>query len=220
MGYRVGFYVLVLAVGLLGAMGLGFLEQGKRSQGQSAVSAAPVADNGTDNGGADNAADNGYDNGYDNGGDNDGGPPPPPTATPTRTPTGGGQQPPPPPPPPAPAPSGPCQFVLGFQFLHSQLNGRDGNCIDNEHNDPNGTGDRVQGTFNPATGVQGYMVWQLATNTMRWTDGFRTFTYSSCGLQERLNTQSWVWEQNPSIVVGGVVPPGGCALAGGPETSF
>jgi hypothetical protein len=220
MGYRVGFYVLVLTVGLLGAMGLGFLEQGKRSQGQPAVSAAPVADNGTDNGGADNAADNGYDNGYDNGGDNDGGPPPPPTATQTRTPPGGGQQPPPPPPPPAPAPSGPCQFVLGFQFLHGQLNGIDGNCIDNEHNDPNGTGDRVQGTFNPATGVQGYMVWQLATNTMRWTDGFRTFTYSSCGLQERLNTQSWVWEQNPSIVVGGVVPPGGCALAGGPETSF
>jgi hypothetical protein len=116
-------------------------------------------------------------------------------------------------PQPQPPAAGPCQFILGFQFLHSQLNGLDGNCVDNEHDDPNGTGDRTQATFNPGTRVQGYMVWQKATNTMRWTDGFRTFTYSSCGLQPRLNTQSWVWEQNPSIVVGGVVPPGGCALA-------
>ena len=92
--------------------------------------------------------------------------------------------------------------------------------MDNESNDPNGTGDRVQSTFNVSTRVQGYMVYQLKTNTMRWTDGFRTYTYSSCGLQERLNTQSWVWEQNPNIVIGGVVPPGGCAFAFVTETSF
>ena len=115
--------------------------------------------------------------------------------------------------PGTPPPSGPCQFILGFAFLHAELRGIDGNCVNNEHDDPNGTGDRVQSTFNPANNVQGYMVWQKATNTMRWTDGFQTYTYSSCGLQRRLNTQAWVWERNPSIVVRGEVPPGGCALA-------
>ena len=52
----------------------------------------------------------------------------------------------------------------------------------------------------PAIGVQttakvdgspGYMVWQRFSNSMRWTDGFRTFTYSKCLLQERLNTQTF-----------------------------
>jgi beta propeller repeat protein len=122
-------------------------------------------------------------------------------AAPTTQPGGGG-----------PAP-GPCQFILGFGFLHGELNGIDGTCVTNEHDDPNGTGDRVQATINAANNVQGYMVWQRVTNTMRWTDGFQTYTYSSCGLARRLNTQAWVWERNPSIVVGGVVPPGGCALA-------
>ena len=106
-----------------------------------------------------------------------------------------------------------CSFVLGFGELHARLGGVDGACIDNEHDNPNGTGDRVQGTLNPATRVQGDMVWQKATNTMRWTDGFRTFTYSSCGLQERLNTQAWLWKANPQVISGGVVPPAYCDLA-------
>ena len=75
------------------------------------------------------------------------------------------------------------------------------------------TGDRVQFTLNNSNSLQGYMVWNKATNTMRWTDGFQTYTYSSCGLQRRLNTQSWLWEHNPQVIVRGEVPPQYCGLA-------
>jgi hypothetical protein len=108
---------------------------------------------------------------------------------------------------------GPCTFVLGFAYLHSLLGGRDGACADNEHDDPNGTGDRVQTTRLP-NGAPGYMVWQLLTNTMRWTEGYTTFTYSKCGLQQRLNSQTFAWEQNLGLMQqpGPIPPPGACNL--------
>jgi hypothetical protein len=104
--------------------------------------------------------------------------------------------------------------VLGFGELHRTLSGKDGNCVDNEHDDPNGTGDRVQTTVK-GDGTRGYMVWQRTTNSMRWTDGFRTFTYSKCLLQERLNTQTFAWEKNPSMLTqpGDTPPPGACAVS-------
>ena len=104
--------------------------------------------------------------------------------------------------------------MLGFADLHRTLSGKDGTCVDNEHSDPNGTGDRVQTTVKP-DGAFGYMVWRLATNTMAWTDGSRTFTYSKCLLQERLNTQTFVWEQNPSLMQqpGEAPPAGACDVA-------
>jgi hypothetical protein len=110
-------------------------------------------------------------------------------------------------------PQGPCFFVLGFADLHRTLNGRDGNCTDNEHPDPNGTGDMVQGTNKD--GVPGYMVWQKSTNTMRWTNGYETFTYSKCLLQQRLNTQTFNWERNPDLLnqPGETPPPGACNVA-------
>ena len=148
-------------------------------------------------------AQSGNDNSSGGGGSSSPPPPPPPPAPP-----------PPPPQPVQPAPTGPCTFVLGFAELHRTLSGKDGTCVDNEHNDPNGTGDRVQTTVKP-DGTFGYMVWQLATNTMRWTDGHRTFTYSKCLLQERLNTQTFVWEQNPSLMQqpGAAPPAGACDIA-------
>jgi hypothetical protein len=123
-------------------------------------------------------------------------------------------QPAPQPAPVPPAASGPCTFLLGFADLHRTLSGKDGTCTDNEHNDPNGTGDRVQTTVKP-DGTLGYMVWRIANNTMAWTDGFRTFTYSKCLLQERLNTQTFVWERNPSLMQqpGETPPPGACDVA-------
>jgi hypothetical protein len=214
MTSRIGFYGLILIVALLTAVGLGMLDQGSEERGGQAV-AAPLA--GVDNivdGDGDNAGDDGDgDNEGDDEGDNEepiiiiepaAAPPPPAPA------------PPPPPAPPAPvvvvqqpAP-GPCTFVLGFAFLHAQLGGIDGVCGDNEHPDPNGTGDQVQTTIKP-DGSLGYMVWQAFTNTMRWTDGFQTFTYSACGLQQRLNTQTFVWETNQAIARQGVPPaPGTC----------
>jgi hypothetical protein len=231
MAYRIGFYGLILAVALLGAIGLGIADRGSKrvATGQAAVVAAPLADNGGfdnggdngsgDNGGGDNGGfdngsyDNGsYDNGsYDNGGgfDNDGASPTDtPRATATRTPTGSAPQPPPPPPPSTA--QGPCQFVLGFADLHRILAGRDGNCLTNEFPDPNGTGDQLQLTSLPPP--NGLMVWNRFTNSMRWTDGNTTTTYSKCLLQERLNTEVFAWELNPSLLVpeSAPIPPGAC----------
>jgi hypothetical protein len=130
---------------------------------------------------------------------------------------------PPPPPPPAPraAPpppaarqpqdQGPCYFQLGFLFLHQLLNGLDGDCTELEHPDPNGTGDQVQATSR--AGVPGLMVWQKFTNTMRWTDGGTTVTFSKCGLQYRPALRTFNWERNPNLLAGEGPPPlGACDL--------
>ena len=223
MGYRVGFYLLVLAVGLLAAMGLGLFDRGRHTRPQSVVVAAPNGDNGLDNSSSDNSSDNSDNSRRDNSNNvTVSKPAPAPTAAPTAKPTSAKPASPPAAAAPAPAPAapagaqvaaGPCQFVLGFADLHSRLNGIDGNCEANETNDAANSGDRVQQTFNPATGVHGLMAWDHITNTMRWTDGGRTLTWSSCGLQERLNTQSWLWEKDPTKVHGGQVDAGYCGLA-------
>jgi hypothetical protein len=119
------------------------------------------------------------------------------------------------PPPPAaarpPQNQGPCYFQLGFLFLHQLLNGLDGDCTELEHPDPNGTGDQVQATSR--TGVPGLMVWQKFTNTMRWTDGGTTVTFSKCGLQYRPALRTFGWERNPELLAGEGPPPlGACDL--------
>ena len=248
MRSRLGFYALILVVGLLSTAGLGLLDQGGKrlaSQQRTAV-AAPLAANGGNSGGnfggnfggnsgtnsggnnggnGGSTNNNGNGNGNQSGNNNNG----------NKNGNGNGNQSskgngngngnkssntsqPAPAAPAAPVgqtsgSAGPCTFILGFAYLHSLLGGRDGVCVDNEHDDPNGTGDRVQGTRKP-DGTFGYMVWQRLTNTMRWTDGFRTVTYSKCGLQERLNTQTFAWEQNPSLMQqpGETPPLGACNL--------
>jgi len=216
MGSRMGFYTLLAIVGLLGAMGFGVMAPSgsNSSLWQITASAAPLADNDGDNSGNSDSDNDGSDNSdSDNGDDNNdnsdnGGevivvvvptPVPPPAPAPAAQPA----PPPPPPPPPPPVAQGPCQFVLGFLFLHQQLQGIDGNCLSNEQPNPQ-NGDSLQQT------ERGLMVYQKSTNTMRWTDGFRTFTYSACGLQQRLNTQTFVWETNPAIAAQVVAAPGTC----------
>jgi len=159
------------------------------------------------------AGDNSTSSSGDNSGDNSGCAPvvvaatATPAATPTPTPT----------PKPAAAPlppptvaQGSCYFALGFADFHRTLSGKDGDCLENEHPDPNGTGDEVQATSLPAP--SGLMVWQKFTNSMRWTDGSRTFTYSKCLLQDRLNTETFAWERNPNLLVpeSAPLPPGAC----------
>ena len=62
---------------------------------------------------------------------------------------------------------------------------------------------------NPSTGDTlqlsqfGMFVWQYATNTLRYTNGYFSVTYSPCGLQSRLNIQSFRWELNPSLLSAG-----------------
>ena len=220
MVYRIGLYALILAVGLLAAMGFGlFTQVGQMGrQARSIITAAPVAaDNSSssDNSSSDNSS-------SDNSGSSDNGscsdnsssvttivivstPTPQPTpkpAAPTPAPAAAA--------PAAPAAQGPCQFVLGFADLHRILSGKDGTCLENEHPDPNGSGDEVQATSLPSP--NGLMVWNRFTNSMRWTDGLKTWTYSKCLLQERLNTETFAWEKNPNLLVpeSAPIPAGAC----------
>ena len=112
--------------------------------------------------------------------------------------------------PPGAAAQPGCQFILGFADFHRALAGRDGTCLTDEFPDPKGTGDTLQLTSLPSP--NGLMVWNKATNSMRWTDGNKTWAYSKCLLQERLNTEVFAWELNPNLLIpeSAPVPPGAC----------
>jgi hypothetical protein len=216
MNSRFVFYAIILAVGLLSAAGLGLMSHEGPTSRQAAI-AAPLA--GVDNG-ADNAADN-----ADNSGDNvDNGDNvttvevvvPPPAEPPPPAPAA---------PPPVvvvqPAPTGQCFFTLGFADLRNRILAEYGDvvgvCLENEHGDVDPfTGqlkslDTNQQTLTPS-GAAGLFSWQQFTNTMRFTDGFRTWVYSACGLQVRLNTQTYVWETDAAIAAQVVPAPGTCEL--------
>jgi len=90
--------------------------------------------------------------------------------------------------PPSPAPA--CQFILGFQNLHDLDSADIGDCLENQHFEPNG--DAIQFT------VKGMLVWRKADNWTAFTDGYRTWVYGPSGLQQRLNTQRFSWEANPT----------------------
>ncbi|MGI8916721.1 MAG: Kelch repeat-containing protein [Chloroflexota bacterium] len=84
----------------------------------------------------------------------------------------------------------PCRFVLGFAALHAAMPTVVGACTDDEqHNQVNG--DATQHTTN------GLLVWRKADNVTAFTDGYRTWVNGPYGMQERLNTQRFVWEANP-----------------------
>jgi hypothetical protein len=137
-------------------------------------------------------------------------PTPAPAATPAPQATAA---PPPAAPPPVvvqPAPvAQPCVFTLGFQDLHNRVLAQYGDvigaCLENEHGNPDNR-DTLQRT------AGGLMVWQATTNTMRFTNGSQTWVYSACGLQTRLNTQTFVWETSPAIAAQTVAAPGTCDL--------
>lgn len=99
-----------------------------------------------------------------------------------------------------------CHFQLGFATLAALIPQQAGQCTDDEaHNPVNG--DALQHT----TG--GLLVWRKLDNWTAFTDGYRSWINGPQGLQERLNTQRFSWEGNPTglPVVGGspapIVPP-------------
>lgn len=81
-----------------------------------------------------------------------------------------------------------CQFAYGFKVLHDMIPGVVGDCIENEHYDPNGDG--LQMTR------KGLLVWHKADNSMAFTDGYHTWVYGPYGLQQRLNQQRFAWESD------------------------
>lgn len=81
-----------------------------------------------------------------------------------------------------------CEFVLGFKVLHDLIPDRVGECKTNEYHNPD-NGDGLQET----TG--GLLVWRKADNWTAFTDGYRTWINGPQGLQMRLNTERFAWEQ-------------------------
>ncbi len=66
-----------------------------------------------------------------------------------------------------------------------------GACLDDEQHNPT-NGDGLQHTSN------GLLVWRKADNVTAFTDGYRTWVNGPRGVQERLNSQRFPWETNPS----------------------
>lgn len=84
-----------------------------------------------------------------------------------------------------------CTYQLGFATLHSLIPTVVGNCLDDEQHNPN-NGDGLQHTTN------GLLVWRKADNHTAFTDGYRTWVNGPHGLQERLNSQHFPWEDTGS----------------------
>jgi len=81
-----------------------------------------------------------------------------------------------------------CEFALGFKVLHDMIPGTVGDCIENEHHDPNGDG--LQMTR------KGLLVWHKDDNYTAFTDGYRTWVNGPYGLQQRLNRERFAWERD------------------------
>ncbi|MGI8916828.1 MAG: DUF4232 domain-containing protein [Chloroflexota bacterium] len=103
-----------------------------------------------------------------------------------------------------------CRFVLGFAALQALIPGVVGACLDDEQHNP-ANGDALQDTTN------GLLVWRKADNFTAFTDGYWTWMNGPFGLQERLNSQRFSWEANPTglpIIPVAVPPPLGRCHSG------
>jgi len=81
-----------------------------------------------------------------------------------------------------------CQFELGFLALDKLIPTPAGSCLENENHNPL-NGDGLQHTQG------GLMVWRKADNWTAFTDGYHTWINGPLGLQERLNSEQFPWEQ-------------------------
>ncbi len=90
-----------------------------------------------------------------------------------------------------------CEFVLGFKTLRD-LSGHEivGECLENERYSENG--DSTQAT----TG--GLLVWRKADNYTAFTDGYHTWVNGPNGLEKRLDSERFPWEQD--YAPGGRIP--------------
>jgi len=82
----------------------------------------------------------------------------------------------------------PFQFKLGFKALADQIPEVVGQPLEEEHYGPNG--DSLQQT------TTGLMVWREADNWTAFTDGSTTWINGPYGVQSRLNSQRFEWEQS------------------------
>jgi hypothetical protein len=114
-------------------------------------------------------------------------PAPAPTAVPAPAPAPTAVPMPAPAPALVPAPAAPPAFRLGFATLASLIPNVVGQPLENEHYGANG--DSLQQT------TTGLMVWRKADNWTAFTNGSTTWINGPFGLQSRLNTDRFPWEQ-------------------------
>lgn len=81
------------------------------------------------------------------------------------------------------------EFILGFKTLADMIPDVVGEPLEDEHHNPE-NGDGLQRT------TKGLMVWRKADNWTAFTDGYRTWVNGPFGLQTRLNTERFDWEQD------------------------
>jgi hypothetical protein len=84
-----------------------------------------------------------------------------------------------------------CRYTLGFAALQAALPAIVGDCTEDERHNP-ANGDGIQHTTN------GLLVWRKADNFTAFTDGYRTWVSGPDGIKERLNTERFAWEANPT----------------------
>lgn len=83
-----------------------------------------------------------------------------------------------------------CGFALGFKTIHGLIPGIVGTCLTDEQHGVNGDG--LQQT------TRGLLVWRKVDNFTAFTDGFHSWVNGPFGLQERLNSQRFSWENELS----------------------
>lgn len=88
---------------------------------------------------------------------------------------------------------GNCTYQLGFKQLADLIPEVVGQCQDNERYNPT-SGDAIQPTD------RGLLVWRKADNFTAFTDGYRTWINGPYGINTRLNTQRFVWENDPTYL--------------------
>jgi hypothetical protein len=82
-----------------------------------------------------------------------------------------------------------CKYTLGFQPQHDTIPDIVGNCTSPLNFNPD-NGDALQLSEN------GMLVWRKVDNFTAFTNGYQTWLMGPFGLQTRLNTELFPWEQD------------------------
>jgi peptidoglycan/xylan/chitin deacetylase (PgdA/CDA1 family) len=93
-----------------------------------------------------------------------------------------------------PGVSAACEFRLGFKTLRDQTPDIVGDCLVDEHHNPE-NGDGLQET------TKGLLVWRKTDNFTAFTDGSRTWVNGPFGLQTRPNAERFDWETGATPAV-------------------
>jgi hypothetical protein len=104
-----------------------------------------------------------------------------------------------------------CEFRLGFKAIADRIPAVVGSCLEDEHFNP-ANGDSLQQTS------RGLLVWRKADNFTAFTDGHRSWVNGPYGLQQRLNTERFPWEDGQPAARPAVQPAvqpaaQGCAVS-------